>query len=70
MAAAPALAQLETDTITVAANRQVSLQPDQIVFSVQVSAPQTASIDDVLAKIAGTGLSAADLSSVYSGANG
>jgi uncharacterized protein YggE len=40
----PLWAQLETDTITITASRQVNLQPDQIVFNVQVLAGATATV--------------------------
>jgi hypothetical protein len=63
---APALGQLATDTITITANRQISLQPDEIVFGVQVSAADTAGIDDVLAMVPGTGIMAANLTGVFS----
>lgn len=69
IAGSPVWAQLETDTITIEASRQVNLQPDQIVFSVQVLAPKTAGLDEVLAKVAGTGIAAADLTSVYNSSN-
>ena len=69
IAASPVWAQLETDTITIAASRQVNLLPDQIVFNVQVLAPNTAGLDTALAKVAGTGITAADLTSVYNASN-
>jgi len=66
LACAPALGQLATDTITITANRQVNLQPDEIVFSVEVSVDETAGIDDVLARVSATGITAADLTNVFS----
>lgn len=69
IASSPVWAQLETDTITIAASRQVNLQPDQIVFNVQVLAPNTAGLDAALAKVAGTGITAADLTGVYNSSN-
>lgn len=70
LACASAFGQLQTDTITITANRQVSLQPDQIVFGVQVVAPESAGIDDVVAQVAGVGISAANLTGVSSYFNG
>lgn len=70
VACACAFGQLQTDTITITATRQVSLLPDQIVFSVQVVAPESAGIDDVVAQVAGVGISAANLSGVSSYFNG
>lgn len=70
MIGAPAFGQLQTDTLTITANRQISLQPDQIVFSVQVVAPETAGIDDVVAQVAVVGISAANLAGVSSYGNG
>jgi len=66
----PAFGQLQTDTITITANRQVSLQPDQIVFSVTVLAAETVEIDDVVAQVAGAGISAGNLAGVSSYLNG
>jgi hypothetical protein len=66
----PAWAQLQTDTITITAARQLSHQPDQIVFTVQVVVPETASLDDVLAALPGTGITAANLAGVSSYLNG
>jgi len=70
LACAFAFGQLQTNTITITANRQVSLQPDQIVFGVQVVAPESAGIDDVVAQVAGVGISAANLTGVSSYFNG
>ncbi len=69
VACATAFGQLQTDTITITATRQVSLQPDQIIFNVQVVAPESAGIDDVVAQVAGVGISAANLTGVSSSAN-
>lgn len=63
-AAACAFAQLDSNTITVTASRSVQLAPDQITFVVTVTAPTTASLDDVLAAAPGLGLTAANLSGV------
>jgi hypothetical protein len=62
---ASAFGQLQTDTITITALRQVSLQPDQIVFHVQVSTPVTAGLDDAVGQVAGAGITAANLTGVF-----
>jgi len=69
VACASAFGQLQTDTITITATRQVSLLPDQIVFNVQVVAPESAGLDDVVAQVAGVGISAANLTGVSSYGN-
>jgi hypothetical protein len=48
----------------------VSLQPDQVVFNVQAVAPDSSGIDDVVAEVAGVGISAANLTGVSSYYNG
>lgn len=58
-------AQLGDNTVTVTASRQLpNLQPDQAVFEVTVTAGGNASLNDVLAELAGTGITAANLSGV------
>ena len=59
--------QLQTDTITITAVRQVSLRPDQIVFNLQVSTPETAGLDDALTQLTGTGITATELTGVFTG---
>jgi len=48
------------------ASRNVSLQPDQAVFSVTVQSGITASLDDVVAALQGSGITAANLLGVSS----
>jgi hypothetical protein len=57
-----AFAQLDSNTITVTASKNVTETPDQIVFSVQVSAPPDQTLDDVAAAIAGSGITLSDFS--------
>lgn len=59
-------AQLESNTVTVTAARAVAVQPDQVVFSVFVAAPSTASFEEVLASLQGSGITAAQFSSISS----
>jgi uncharacterized protein YggE len=58
--------QLDSNSITVSASRNASLQPDQAVFSVSVQSGLSASLDDVVAALQGSGLTAANLSGVNS----
>lgn len=63
-----AWAQLDDNTLTVSASRTLpGLQPDQAVFAVYVNSPLDASLDDVVAALAGAGISAANLSGVSGG---
>ena len=65
LAASAGFAQLDDNTITITATRQITLQPDQIVFDVSVQTPQSAGLQDALAKVPGTGITAAELTEVY-----
>ena len=65
MACPAAFGQLQTDTITITAMRHVHLQPDQIIFDVQVFTTATAGVDDALAEVPGSGITAADLTGVF-----
>ncbi|MBZ5609108.1 MAG: SIMPL domain-containing protein [Acidobacteriia bacterium] len=62
----PVFGQLETDTVTITASRQVALVPDQAVFFVTVTTGEDAGLDQALALVQGTGITAANLNSVYS----
>lgn len=65
LAACLTLAYGQTDnSVTVTATRTVNAQPDQASFTITVTTPMTASLDDVLAAVQGTGLTAANLVSV------
>lgn len=65
LSAAVAFAQTNPNSITVTASRASSVQPDQVVFGVSVNSPLTASRDDVIAALQGSGITAANFSSVY-----
>jgi uncharacterized protein YggE len=57
-----AFAQLDDNTLTVTASRQLpALQPDQAVIAVAVESAPTATLDDVLAALNGSGITAANL---------
>lgn len=61
-----AYGQLESNSITVTASRSAAVQPDQAVFGVSVSSSISTSLDDVLAALAGVGITITDFSGVNS----
>src|SRR5215471_3555553 len=52
--------------ITVSASRAVAIVPDQVAYSVGVQTGSSGRIDDALAQLSGTGITAKDLSYVES----
>lgn len=59
-----ACAQLDSNSITVSASNNATLQPDQAVFSVSVTSPLTVGLDDILTALAGSGITSANFSGV------
>ena len=59
-----AFGQLDSNSLTVTASRSVSLQPDQALFGVFVDSSVTSSLDDILAALQGSGITAANFSGV------
>lgn len=59
-----AFGQMDSNSITVTASNNATLQPDQAIFSVSVQSPLTSGLDDVLAALQGSGITAANLSGV------
>ena len=59
-----AFAQLDTNSITVSVSRSSMVPPDQVAFAVTVQSPLSTSMDDVLAALQGSGISAANFTSV------
>ncbi len=59
-----AFGQLDSNSITVSASNNVSLQPDQAVFSVVVQSSLSTGLDDVLAALQGSGITAANFGGV------
>jgi uncharacterized protein YggE len=59
-----AFGQLESNSITVSASNNTSLQPDQAVFTVIVQSGLTTGLDDVVNALAGSGITAANFTSV------
>jgi uncharacterized protein YggE len=60
-----AFGQLESDTLTFQSSRPITLQPDQVVFNVSVTSSLDATLDQVVASLQGSGITAADLSGVF-----
>ena len=59
-------AQLEPNTLTITATRQLNAAPDQLGFSVSVTTPQTASLDQVVGALQGLGITASNFSGLGS----
>src|SRR6516164_7778325 len=64
--AAPLLAQLANNTVTVTASQSSTAQPDEAVFSVTVGSRVDKSLDDVVAAVSGLGITAANLVQITS----
>lgn len=56
--------QLDSYTVTITASRSVTPQPDQVVMAVDVTSNLSAGLDDVVASLQGSGITAANLSGV------
>jgi hypothetical protein len=61
-----AFGQLDSDTLTVSVSRSFSLQPDQAVFGINVTAPLSSGLDEVVAGLKTAGITAANFSGVFS----
>jgi hypothetical protein len=64
LCAVPVCAQLDSNTITVTVTRTSSPAPDQVVFGVAVTSGLNASLDDVVAALAGSGITTANFTGV------
>jgi hypothetical protein len=56
--------QLDDNTVTITASRNISLQPDFAVVGIYVDAPYNDGLDDILNALDGSGLTADDLTGV------
>jgi hypothetical protein len=65
-AAALAFGQLDSDTLTITATHQASLQPDELVFLVSVSTAVSNTLDEVLTALQSLGITAANFSGLIS----
>jgi uncharacterized protein YggE len=59
-----AFGQLASNSITVSASNNPSLQPDEAIFSISAQSSLTTSLDNVVTALQGSGITAANLSSV------
>jgi len=64
LAAIPAFAQLDSNSITVSASRNSALQPDQVVFGVYVDSGLNVGLTEILAAVQSVGLTQANFSGV------
>jgi hypothetical protein len=64
LSASFAFGQLDSNSVTVTASRNLNLQPDLALFSVNVSADSSATLNDILTAIQPIGVTIADLSDV------
>jgi hypothetical protein len=60
-----AIAQTDSNSVTVTASRTIPLQADQAIFSVSVNAGSNSTLDDVLAAVQPAGITIANFSSVF-----
>lgn len=60
----PTLAQLESDSLTVAVTRSIGLQPDQAVITISVPSGLDGSLEEILGVVADAGITEADFSDV------
>ncbi len=61
-----AFGQVASNTITVSASQNANLQPDQAIFSVTVGSGLNTGLDDVVAALQGSGITAANFSGIFS----
>lgn len=58
-------AQLDSNTITATISRDLSVQADAVSITVSVTSPLNTSLDDVVAALQGSGITAANFAGVY-----
>ncbi len=66
LAATPVFGQLESNTLTITATRFVTVQPNDVTFTVSVSCSDSTSLDQVVAALSGLGITSANLTGVES----
>jgi len=62
--AAPVFGQLDPHTLTISATRSITLQPDQVLFSLSVSSGAATTLDQIVAALSGLGITSSNLSGV------
>jgi uncharacterized protein YggE len=66
LACSLAFGQAPSNSITVSASQNASLQPDQAIFSLTVQSGLNTGLDDVVAALQGSGITAANLVGIFS----
>jgi hypothetical protein len=61
------LGQLDTNSVTVTASTSATLQPDQVVFSIEVDSGLNTTLDDVVASLQGSGITVANFTGINNG---
>lgn len=64
LAGSPVLGQIDSNTLTIATARTVNFPPDQAIVAVHVQSTLNSGLDDVVAALAGAGITAANLDNV------
>src|SRR5712692_4904086 len=64
LSASVVFGQLDSNSVTVTASRNVNLQADQSVFGVYIDSGINTSLDDVIAALQGSGITVANFSGV------
>jgi hypothetical protein len=67
IAVTPVFGQLESNTLAITANRSVTLQPNDVTFTVLVGSSGSTDLDQVVAAVSALGISSANLTSVSGG---
>jgi hypothetical protein len=67
IAVTPVFGQLESNTLTITATRSVTLQPNDVTFTLSVGADGSTDLDQVVAAVSALGISSANLTSVSGG---
>src|SRR4051794_13908419 len=65
-ATSAAYGQLDDNTFTITASRTIDLQPDQAIVGVYVDSPADNGVDDIVGALQGSGITAANLTGIYS----
>jgi len=60
------LGQLDTNSVTVTASTSATLQPDQVVFQIQVTSGLNVTLNDIVAALQGMGITTANFSGINS----
>jgi hypothetical protein len=66
LSASLAFGQIDSNAVTVTASRNANLQADTVLFGVTITSGVNVGLDDVVAALAGSGVTTANLSSVSS----